>query len=104
MSSPGAQRVLNDYNVAGLVLYFAGDDDRVAIDGRTDRYGARYIEEYIGMKGLEGDVETLLDELRPTSALLKSDSPLAHVLVAEQSWTEVGREGKWVLLAAPDKG
>jgi hypothetical protein len=101
---PGAQRVLNDYNVAGLVLYFAGDDDRVAIDGRTDRYGARYIEEYIGMKGLEGDWETLLDELRPTSALLKSDSPLAHVLVAEQSWTEVGREGKWVLLAAPDKG
>ena len=40
-------RVLNDYNVAGLALYFGGADTQVAIDGRADRYGADYIESYL---------------------------------------------------------
>jgi hypothetical protein len=99
---PGAQRVLNDYNVAGLVLYFAGRDDRVAIDGRTDRYGAEYIDDYIGMKSLQGEWEAMLRDLGPTSALLEGDSALAHVLVAERGWTTIGREGNWVLLAPPE--
>jgi hypothetical protein len=98
----GAQRVLNDYNVAGLVLYFAGRDDRVAIDGRTDRYGAEYIDAYIGMKSLQGEWEAMLRDLGPTSALLEGDSALAHVLVAERGWTTIGREGNWVLLAPPE--
>jgi hypothetical protein len=101
---PGPQRVLNDYNVAGLVLYLAGRDDRVAIDGRTDRYGARYIEDYIGMKALREGWEAMLEDLDPTAALLERDSALAHVLVIEQGWSEVGREGSWVLLAAPRAG
>ena len=98
---PGPQRVLNDYNVAGFVLYFAKPADQVAIDGRTDRYGAEYIKSYVGLKDLTGGWESLLAELDPTVALLEKDSALAHVLVSEKSWAQIGQDGDWVLLSAP---
>lgn len=97
---PPNQRVLNDYNVAGVVLYFGGNGTRVAIDGRTDRYGSRYIEDYVGMtKDLSGDWEALLDDLNPTLAILKSESPLTHVLIQERGWASIAQEGAWSLLA-----
>jgi hypothetical protein len=97
----GPQRVLNDYNVAGFILYFAKPEDQVAIDGRTDRYGAKYIKSYVGLKDLTGEWESLLTELDPTVALLEADSALAHVLVTEKSWTLASQDGNWVLLTAP---
>jgi hypothetical protein len=101
---PGAQRVLNDYNASGLVLFLAGTDDQVGIDGRTDRYGSQYIEDYIGLKSLHGDWESMLEDLDPTCALIEEDTALAHVLVEERGWTNVGRESGYVLLVAPGPG
>lgn len=97
---PGAQRVLNDYNVAGLVLFFAGTDDQVAVDGRADRYGADAIDAHLKLIALTGDWEETLERLSPTSALIRDDSPLAHVLEEELSWRVAGRQDKWVLLQA----
>jgi hypothetical protein len=96
-----AQRVLNDYNAAGLVLFFAKPTDQVAIDGRTDRYGADYIGSYVALEDVKGEWAALLDRLDPTVALLKADGPLAHVLVAERGWQRLGASGDWVLLQEP---
>ncbi len=102
---PAGQQVLNHYNVSGIVLYFGGADTMVAIDGRADRYGSEYISDYVDLLNLTGDWEQLLDELDPTSALIKTDSPLTHVLVTEYGWTQVGEaENGYVLLAAPVEG
>lgn len=98
---PADQRVLNDYNIAGLVLLFGGEGTQVGIDGRTDRYGPDYINDYTGMVNLNGDWQQLLDELAPTSALLEEDAALAHVLVAERQWVQLGEENGFVLLRAP---
>ena len=49
------QRVLNNYRLAGLVLYFGGPDTKVAIDGRADRYGAATIRAYLDLMDLKGD-------------------------------------------------
>ncbi|MGB7981998.1 MAG: hypothetical protein WCF36_14555 [Candidatus Nanopelagicales bacterium] len=95
---PPGQRVLNDYNTSGVVLYFGGPDVQVGIDGRADRYGADYIEDYVGLRALEGDWEDLLVSLDPTSALFEEDTPIVHVLEAERGWTVIGREEGWVLL------
>ena len=94
---PG-QRVLNDYNAAGVVLYFGGDDVQVGIDGRTDRYGKEYIDDYVGLRSLEGDWQALLDELAPTAALFEEDRAIVHVLQTERGWQVVGRQDGWVLL------
>ena len=95
---PPGQRVLNDYNAAGMVLYFGGPGVQVGIDGRADRYGSEYIEDYIGLRTLSGDWEQLLDELAPTSALFEEDKAIVHVLQAERGWKVIGRENGWVLM------
>lgn len=93
------ERVLNEYNLAGIVLYFGGADARVAIDGRTDFYGAEYIERYLGLLRLEGDFESELDRLSPTIALLRGDGPMAWFLEEHRGWRVVGTDGDWTLLA-----
>ena len=98
---PSGQRVLNDYNVAGIVLYFGGDSTKVAIDGRADRYDPEFVTAYLDMEDLRGDWEQLLSSLNPTSALLEKDSALAHVLQEERGWTTIGEDTSHVLLAAP---
>lgn len=95
---PEGQRLLNDYNTAGMVLQFGGEQTMVGIDGRTDRYGPDYIDDYTGMMALEGEWQQLLETLSPTSALLADDDALAHVLVAERGWTQLGEENGYVLL------
>ncbi len=99
---PAGQRVLNDYNAAGLVLFFGGPRTQVGIDGRTDRYGAQYIEDYIGLRTLKGDWEAMLERLDPTSALFEEDMAIAHVLQAERGWRVIGRDSGWVLLVPPE--
>jgi hypothetical protein len=100
----GSQRVLNDYDVAGLVLFFADPEDQVGIDGRSDKYGAEYIDTYLDLTHrLPQDWPELLSELDPTAALLTSDSPIAHVLVTERGWREIGRENHWILLEEPSQ-
>ncbi|MGE0818735.1 MAG: hypothetical protein AB7O74_08715 [Candidatus Nanopelagicales bacterium] len=98
------QRVLNAYNIAGPLLWFAGGPPHVlvGIDGRADRYGGDYIERYDGdLMDTRPGWEDLLAELRPTSALIRETEPLAGALVAQKDWVVVAREGRWVLLHAP---
>ena len=99
---PG-QEVLNDYNTAGIVLFFGGQESRVGIDGRTDRYGAQYIADYVDLTDLKGDWKALLDELDPTSALLEDDSPLAYHLTEVQGWSVAGQESGFTLLVEPSR-
>lgn len=94
------ERVLNDYNVAGMVLWFGGEAPQVAIDGRTDRYGAEYIKVYMDALVMQGDWAAVLDELEPTAALLDEHGPLDEELATE-GWTVLGRENGYVLLTRP---
>ncbi len=98
------QRVLNDYNIAGPLLYFGGPPPAVTvgIDGRADRYGAAYIASYHDglMNGRQGWEEQVAG-LSPTCALLRSDTALPELLVRALGWVVVEREGDWVLLRAP---
>ncbi len=96
-------RVLPTYGVSGAVLWRAGPPPavQVAIDGRTDRYGSDYLRDYAELESGAPGWETLLDELAPTEALLRTDRALAELLVARRGWTEVARTADHVLLRAP---
>lgn len=98
---PAGQRVLNDYNTAGVVLYFGGQGTTVAIDGRSDRYGSTYITDYVKLMSLEGDWKKLLQTLQPTSALVRKDEALAYYLAEVEGWTTRGEENGYVLLVSP---
>jgi hypothetical protein len=101
--SSSDQRVLNTYNVSGPLLWFGGGPEHVsvAIDGRADRYGGDYIARYTDLVAAREGWQATVDELAPTSALLRRDEALSGALVAERGWVVVGREGDYVLLRAP---
>lgn len=98
------QRVLATYNLTGSVLWFAGPPPHVTVgvDGRADRYGSAYIDRYMNAVSGEHDWQSLVDELKPTAALLSEDEALSTLLVDERHWVVVGKEGQFVLLHAPD--
>ena len=98
---PAGQRILNDYNTSGVVLYFGGSGTRVAIDGRADRYGSDYIAQYLDLLDLQGEWEPLLNELGPTAALLSQDSPMARYLQTERGWQQLGDADAGYVLLVP---
>lgn len=103
--NPEPQRVLNAYNISGPLLWFGGGPPHVlvGIDGRADRYGAEYIDRYDGdLMDTRPGWEDVLDELGPTTALIRETEPLAGALLAQKNWVVVDREGRWVLLRSPD--
>jgi hypothetical protein len=94
---PGPHRVLDDYNASGAVIFWSGPLEKVAIDGRADRYGKSFIARYSQMMLTMGDWQHELASFDPDYALLDKRAPLARALTA-QGWAVVGYEDKWVLL------
>jgi hypothetical protein len=94
-------RVLNDYNVGGVLTGFGAPEVSVAIDGRTDVYAPDYVERYIrATRGLV-DWEQLVDSLDPDAAVLGHDGALARLLVEQRGWTIERTEGAYDLLLPP---
>ena len=101
-ANPGENRVLNSYNAGGLVLWFARPQVsksfvQVGIDGRADRYGAAYIDEYLAMQRGKPGWEATVARLNPNVALLADEDALVPLLQS-QGWQVIGREAEYVLL------
>lgn len=101
-------RVLNGYNVSGLVLWFARpevsrDVVLVGIDGRADFYGAAYIDDYLAMQRGEPGWDETIARLDPNIALLPRSDAVVDLLM-DRGWTEIGNEADYVLLLPPGDG
>lgn len=94
---PGTHRVLDDYNASGAIVLWGGPRTQVAVDGRADRYGARFLGRYADLMSLSHDWAVTLAQLNPNYALLRRDAQLTAELRRE-GWTQLGAEGKYVLL------
>lgn len=102
---PGITRVLNGYNVSGLLLWGTRPEAargvvQVGIDGRADRYGSVAIERYVDMENGKNGWEETVRELAPDVALLPEDDVLASNLRAV-GWRIDGSEAGYVLLTSP---
>lgn len=98
---PAPLRVLNDYNLSGYLLYAALPAVQLSVDGRADRYGADFLHRFDNAaRGGEG-WQDLVVELDPQVAVLRSDEPLAQLLVADLAWRTLRTEHGWSLLASP---
>jgi hypothetical protein len=97
-SRPGVSHVLPAYNVSGFIRAFGGDGARVAIDGRTDRYGAERIEDQFDFQeGLPG-WENYLREQNPDLVVLDRRMPVVQLMQKVAGWNRVMRDGRFVLL------
>ena len=101
---PGGARVLNNYNISGLTLWYtrpgASPSDgtvQVGVDGRADRYGGAYISRYLDMQRGRPGWEATLNELKPNVALLSEKDPLIDLLKT-RGWQVTGSEAHYVML------
>ncbi len=102
---PGPIKVLNTYNVSGPLLWFGGGPShvQVAIDGRTDKYGAYYIDTYLDtlLAARPGWVYQF-NRLDPDIAVLYNNEALVSALENERGWRPVAEQDGVVLLVPPD--
>jgi len=66
----GEIRLLNHYDVGGLVTGRASPPALVAIDGRTDIWSAEYVRRYVSALTTGRGWRELVDDLRPDAALM----------------------------------
>ncbi|MEO8775487.1 MAG: hypothetical protein ABI468_04130, partial [Candidatus Nanopelagicales bacterium] len=102
---PTPVRVLNTYNVSGPLLFFSGGAPhvKVGIDGRTDLYGAAYINTYMNTLLAAGPGwQWQFDQLNPDAALLYSNEALVGALQNERNWRVVDVQDGVVLLVPPN--
>lgn len=94
----GEIRVLNSYDVGGLLTGLASPPARVAIDGRTDMWSAAFVRSYINDISGAGDWRGLVDRLDPDVAVLPADGEVARGLVLERGWRVTLADDGWQLL------
>lgn len=85
-ASPTPIRVMNDYNISGFLREFGGENARLAIDGRADRYGAKTILTYGDMTSGFRGWKQRFDRYDPDVVVINKDSPLRELLV-DRGWT-----------------
>lgn len=99
-AEPGRRRVLDYYNLGGQVLALTRPGVAVAVDGRTDLYGRRYLSRYFGLLRTDPGWTATLARLRPTDALLPVGTPLGAALRA-CGWQPTDRTRRFVLFRRP---
>jgi hypothetical protein len=101
----GQLRAVNSYNLSGPLLWFGGGPThvQVAIDGRSDRYGAAYIDSYQDtLIAARPGWQAQFDRLDPNVAVLYDNEPLVSALENEKQWRQVDEENGVVVLVPPD--
>lgn len=93
-------RVLNAYNVGGFLTGEGAPEISVAIDGRTDNYDPEFIDRYLLATEQLVRWRSLVADLRPDAAVFRTDSAMTTEL-RHSGWSEVERDGAWVLLTPP---
>jgi hypothetical protein len=94
----GPKRILNDYNTAGVLVAFGGDDIELGIDGRADRYPAEYTDHYLGAQAQLIRWQEMVDQVDPDFAVLDRGNALPTHLEA-LGWRTLLRDGRYVLMA-----
>lgn len=100
-STPQPLRVLNDYNISGFLIDATHGRARLAIDGRSDRYGAAFIAHYGSAVAGEPGWQDTVSGLGPQVAVLRRTAPLAGLLADQLGWHVVLRDHAFLLLAPP---
>lgn len=97
---PAGTVVLDDFGVSGWLLW-EHPDLKPVVDLRVEIYGADYLRSYIGAERVRPGWQDYVRSTGARFALLEVKSPLGDALLHRAGWTEVTRQGRFVLLQAP---
>ena len=97
---PATARVFSSDKFGGYLIYRFAGNRKVFFDGRSDYYGAEFLQSYSRIVQVRPGWTELFDKWSFTHALLPVDYSLVPALKA-RGWTETYRDRVAVLLAAP---
>jgi len=91
-------RLFNAYGDGGYLIYRLAPHARVAIDGRADLYGDRFIEDYMRVYGGADDWQSKFERFGAHLAVLPLDAPIRQLLLASAGFREVYRDKYYAVL------
>jgi hypothetical protein len=100
----GPIRVWNTYNASGSLVAFARGREghvRLVVDGRSDLWGARYIDRIASVERLGAGWQAEFDKFRPDVAVLPVEAPLVPYLLDVRHWRYAFQDGTYALLVPP---
>ncbi len=80
-----------------LIYQLAPKGNKVFVDGRSDFYGPKFCEEYIGLLSVKYDWEQTLARYRVDTVLLPPNSPLASTLKESRHWRVIYDDGSAIV-------
>jgi hypothetical protein len=87
---PGS-RIFNRYEWGGYIGQHRPQQP-IFMDGRADVYGDQLLQMYVGVIGLHGDPQAVLDRYAIDYAVFPPDTPLAGWFDASPNWERVYRD------------
>ncbi|MGH7820055.1 MAG: hypothetical protein ACREQ9_09795, partial [Candidatus Binatia bacterium] len=93
------ERIFNDFNWGGFLIYRLYPDVRVSMDGRTPVYGEEILRKYARTHYVQGDWKEFLEECAPEVVLWPAGGALAAVLRRLPQWRVVYEDETAVVFA-----
>lgn len=90
--------IFNWYDWGGYLIWKLYPERRVYIDGRADVYGDAFIEEFLRASKGQGDWREPLRRYDIRTVIVKTDSPLASLLIKEEGWSKAFEDAQAVVL------
>ncbi len=97
---PKDARILAPDKYGGFLIYWFRGERKVYFDGRSDFYGAKFMQQYIRLIEARPGWQTTVREFAFTHALVPADGSLRSALEAA-GWQTVYRDGVAWLMAGP---
>jgi hypothetical protein len=91
-------KLFNRYDDGGYLIYRLAPRSRVAIDGRADVYGDRFIKDYMHVYHGGADWRAKFERLGADLAVLPLDAPLRQLLLEDPRFREVYRDKHFSVL------
>jgi hypothetical protein len=90
--------VFNEYADGGYLIYRLSPHAKVAVDGRADLYGDKFILDYMRVYGGAADWQAKFDRLAVDLAVLPLDAPIRQLLLENGLFREVYRDKHYSVL------
>jgi hypothetical protein len=93
------QPMLNCYDWGGYLIWRLYPEYLVWVDGRTDLYGDRFMDEYMGVSSAKEGWKLELERAGIRSVIFPANSPLVRKLLQDADWQQQYRDEQAVVVA-----
>ena len=96
---PVQQPMLNHYDWGGYLIWRLYPEYLVWVDGRTDLYGDRFMDEYMAVSSAKEGWKLKLERAGIRSVIFPANSPLVRKLLEDADWQQQYRDEQAVVVA-----